>query len=64
MNFTVILYRIDRYKTRNDDVYGEALEGGINFLAPVEVKGLVQNFSSNRRLFGWSVELNKMSQVI
>lgn len=42
MNFTVILYRIDRYKTKTDDVYGEVLEDGIQFLAPVEVKGLVQ----------------------
>lgn len=42
MNFTVILYRVDRYKTKTDDVYGEVLEDGIQFLAPVEVKGLVQ----------------------
>jgi hypothetical protein len=42
MNFTVILYRIDRYKTRIDDVYGESPEGGIQFLAPVELKGYVQ----------------------
>lgn len=42
MNFTVILYRIDRYKTKTDDVYGEVLKDGIQFLAPVEVKGLVQ----------------------
>ena len=26
MNFTVILYRIDRYKTKTDAVYGEVLE--------------------------------------
>jgi len=42
MNFTVVLYRIDRYKTRTDDVYGETTEGGIQFLAPVELKGYVQ----------------------
>jgi hypothetical protein len=34
MNFTVILYRIDRYKTLQDDVYGEVPEGGIQFLGP------------------------------
>ena len=43
MNFTVVLYRIDRYKTKTDSVYGEVLEDGIQFLAPVELKGLVQN---------------------
>lgn len=37
MNFTVILYRIDRYRTRVDDVYGESPEQGIQFLAPVEI---------------------------
>ena len=42
MNFTVILYRIDRYKTKTDAVYGEVLEDGVQFLAPVELKGLVQ----------------------
>ena len=45
MNFTVVLYRIDRYKTRIDDVYGESPEGGIQFLAPVELKGYVQILS-------------------
>ena len=24
MNFTVVLYRIDRYKTKKDDVYGRS----------------------------------------
>jgi hypothetical protein len=42
MNFTVVLYRVDRQRTNNDDVYGEALTEGIQFLAPVELKGLVK----------------------
>ena len=42
MNFTVVLYRVDRQRTNNDDVYGEALSDGIQFLAPIEVKGLVK----------------------
>jgi hypothetical protein len=42
MNFTLVLYRIDRYKTKNDDVYGETSSDGIKFLPPVEFKGLVQ----------------------
>jgi len=50
MNFTVILYRIDRYKTKKDDVYGEVLEDGIQFLAPVELKGLVQVMAPQNKL--------------
>jgi len=52
MNFTVILYRIDRYKTKTDDVYGEVLEDGIQFLAPVELKGLVQIMAPTNKLLG------------
>lgn len=54
MNFTVILYRVDRYKTNTDDVYGEALEGGIKFLAPVELKGLVQIMAPTTQFLGGS----------
>ena len=42
MNFTVILYRVDRYKTKTDDVYGEVVQDGQKFLPPVELKGLVK----------------------
>lgn len=42
MNFTVILYRVDRYKTKTDDVYGEVVEDGVKFLVPIELKGLVK----------------------
>jgi hypothetical protein len=42
MNFTVILYRVDRYKTKTDDVYGEVVEDGAKFLPPIELKGLVK----------------------
>jgi hypothetical protein len=52
MNFTIILYRIDRYKTKTDDVYGEVLEDGIQFLAPVELKGLVQVMAPQNKLIG------------
>ena len=52
MNFTVILYRIDRYKTKTDDVYGEVLEDGIQFLAPVELKGLVQIMAPSNKNIG------------
>lgn len=52
MNFTVVLYRIDRYKTKTDDVYGEVLENGIQFLAPVELKGLVQIMAPQHKFLG------------
>ena len=42
MNFTLVLYRVDRQRTVKDDVYGEVVEDGIQFLAPVEFKGYVQ----------------------
>jgi hypothetical protein len=54
MNFTVILYRIDRYKTKTDDVYGEALQDAIQFLPPVEIKGYVQIMASTNMKLGQS----------
>ena len=54
MNFTVILYRIDRYKTKTDDVYGEALKDAIQFLPPVEIKGYVQIMASTNMKLGQS----------
>jgi hypothetical protein len=52
MNFTIVLYRIDRNKTETDDVYGEVLSDGIQFLAPVEVKGLVQIMAPVSKFIG------------
>lgn len=52
MNFTVVLYRIDRYKTKTDDVYGEVLEDGIQFMAPIELKGLVQILAPTNKMLG------------
>lgn len=52
MNFTVVLYRIDRYKTKTDDVYGEVLEDGIQFMVPVELKGMVQIMSPSQKNIG------------
>ena len=60
MNFTVILYRIDRYRTRVDDVYGESPEQGIQFLAPVEIKGYVQILGPTAQRLGTSrIEQNE-----
>lgn len=59
MNFTVVLYRIDRMKTKTDDVYGETLKDGIKFLPPIELKGYVQIMApENKQIAG-----NKINQV-
>jgi hypothetical protein len=58
MNFTIVLYRIDRMKTKTDDVYGEALKDGIKFLPPIELKGYVQIMApENKQIAG-----NKINQ--
>jgi hypothetical protein len=54
MNFTVVLYRVDQEKTKKDDVYGETVEDGIQFKAPVELKGLVQIMAPTSKLVGSS----------
>lgn len=54
MNFTLVLYKVDKRKTKTDDVYGEALEDGIQFLAPVEFKGLVKILTPTNQLIGSS----------
>ena len=59
MNFTVVLYRIDRYKTKTDDVYGETTEDGIQFLAPVQLKGYVQITAPQEKFIGGSKILQK-----
>lgn len=60
MNFTVILYRVDRTKTKTDDVYGEVVKDGIQFLAPVELQGLVQVMAPTPKLLGNSkVEIHE-----
>ena len=52
MNFTIVLYRIDRYKTKKDNVYGEVVEDGVQFMAPVELKGLVQISPPTNKFYG------------
>jgi hypothetical protein len=52
MNFTVILYRVDRYKTKTDDVYGEVVEDGVKFLPPIELKGLVRIVAPTNQKLG------------
>lgn len=52
MNFTLVLYRVDRMKTKTDDVYGETVEDGIKFLPPVEFKGYVQIMAPENKNLG------------
>jgi hypothetical protein len=42
MNFTMVLYKVDRQKTKVDNVYGETLPDGVKFMTPVEFKCLLQ----------------------
>jgi hypothetical protein len=65
MNFTVILYRVDRYKTKTDDVYGEALSDGIQFLPPVELKGYVKILApTNQTISKSRVELDEPGNMM
>jgi len=52
MNFKIVLYRIDRQKTKTDNVYGEVLEDGIQFMAPIELNGMVQISAPTNKLLG------------
>lgn len=42
MNFTIVLYKVDRTKTVQDAVYGEVLQDGIQFLPPVSINAYVK----------------------
>ena len=52
MNFTLVLYRIDRKKTVTDDVYGETVSDGVKFLPPVEFKAFVQVMAPENKNVG------------
>jgi hypothetical protein len=59
MNFILVLYRVDKSKTNQDDVYGEALTDSISFLPPVEIKAFVKIESPTQQNYGNS----NMSQI-
>jgi hypothetical protein len=59
MNFSLVLYRVDRRRTTKDSVYGEVVEDGIQFLPPVEFKGYVQLEAPENKDMGDS----KLSQM-
>ena len=52
MNFTCVLYRVDKIKTKIDDVYGETVKDGIKFLPPIEFKGHVQIMAPENKNLG------------
>jgi len=54
MNFTLVLYRVNRNKTKKDDVYGETLKDGIQFDTPIEFKGFVQVMAPITKTYGTS----------
>ena len=58
MNFTLVLYKVDKRKTDLDDVYGEALKNGIKFLPPVEFKAYVQVMSPENKNVG-NIKINQ-----
>lgn len=59
MNFTCVLYRIDRNKIKTDNVYGEVIEDGIKFLPPVEFNAQITIAAPENKMVGST----KMDQV-
>ena len=54
LNFTCVLYRIDRNKNKVDDVYGEAMSDGIKFLPPIQFNAYVQVMAPENKNLGTS----------
>jgi hypothetical protein len=52
MNFQIVLYKVDRTKTVNDDVYGEVEKDGIQFLAPVSINAYVRIEEATEQFLG------------
>jgi hypothetical protein len=52
MNFTLVLYRVDRQKTNTDDVYGETTKDSIKFHPPIEFKAFVQVSAPENKFLG------------
>lgn len=59
MSFTLVLYKIDRRKTDQDDVYGESLTDQIQFHNPIEFDGYVSIEQPQNQDYGNS----KLSQM-
>ena len=48
MSFTLVLYKVDRSRTDQDDVYGEALEDQIQFHPPSRIQGICRNSTTSK----------------
>lgn len=59
MNFTLVLYKVDRQKTKVDDVYGEVLPDGVKYKPPIEFKAYVQIVQPENKYLG-SSKVNQM----
>jgi len=54
-----VLYRIDKQKTKTDDVYGETVSDGIKFLPPIEFNAFVQVSAPENKMMG-STRMDQM----
>jgi hypothetical protein len=52
MNFQIVLYRVDRTKSVNDDVYGEVVKDGIQFLPPISINAYVKIDGATEQFLG------------
>ena len=52
MNFTCVLYKIDRNKIKTDDVYGEVTEDGVKFLPPIEFNAQITVAVTENKFIG------------
>lgn len=59
MNFTLVLYKVDRQKTKIDDVYGEVLPDGVKYKPPIEFKAYIQIVQPENKFLG-SSKVNQM----
>jgi hypothetical protein len=65
MNFNVVLYRVDREKTKMDDIYGETIKDGVVFMTPVELKGYVKiSQPSNKELGGSKISMKEPANLL
>jgi hypothetical protein len=52
LNFTCVLYKVDKIKTKTDDVYGETVSDGIKFLPPIEFNAYIQILTPENKNVG------------
>jgi hypothetical protein len=62
MNFTCVLYRVDKNKIKTDDVYGEVVQDGIKYLPPVEFNAYVGIAAPENKMLG-STRIDQLEPV-